>query len=348
MSDHALFLTPIFDPYAGGAGIHFDQISTGLVDEGAIDSYVIISAYSDEAPVFESRANGRIFRVLFSPSSIHYRWSKCKIALNYLLATLFTIVSFIVFHTSIVHTHAKRYFTVPVWVAKRMGLYVIIDGRDLGAPSFSATGHIFIAASDNIANNARKRDEQVVKIPIGIDPSELSIECSGVAIPQESYFLFVGDIVKRKGVPELLSAYKNNSRDANLLLIGEHIDRNIMVDDIENIQYLGTKPHKTVLCYIQSADMVILPSKEEALGRVILEAIFHQTQVICPPTVPEFQHNLPQSTLSSIEPTEITEKIDEILHRGVDLDSYPIENHYMSNIIKKYASVYSTLNNRKA
>lgn len=344
MCDKALFLTPIYDPYVGGAAVHFKQLSEGLVDQGAIDSFVIISAYSSEAPIFESRSSGQIFRVLFSPSSIHRRLSKPKIAANYIFSIFFTIISHLIFQVSIVHSHTKRYFSISIEISKLFESKVIIDGRDLGAPLFSPTGDVFVAASENIAKKATNRDERIVQIPIGIDPDELTVDCSNVSTPSEQYLLFVGDITDRKGVPELLAAYESNQFDRKLLLIGEWIDQDIDIEGVGGVQYLGPKTHSKVLCYIRDADLVVLPSKEEGLPRVVLESVFHNTPVLCPPVVPEFQHYIPDITLSAIEPIEIQKTIKQIFDEDLSADNYPLKKHQVSNVVSRYSSLYASLN----
>jgi glycosyltransferase involved in cell wall biosynthesis len=98
-------------------------------------------------------------------------------------------------------------------MAKFVGRSVVIDGRDLGAPKFAATGDVFICASKNIQQKAGDRNEQLVHIPVGINPDELDVDCRNVRTPSDPFLLFVGDIAKRKGVPELLDAYASEQRE---------------------------------------------------------------------------------------------------------------------------------------
>lgn len=345
MTRRALFLTPIFDPQVGGASVHFKQLSTGMVDRGAIDSFIIITSSAPEAPIYERIDHGRIFRVLFSPKSIQKRWSKQKVVLNYLSATLFTILAILLYRVSLVHTHTRPYFSLPVRVAKMSGRPVIVDGRDLGAPSFGATGSVFVCASRNIEEKARTRDETIRYIPIGIDPEELDVSCENVQTPSDPYLLYVGDIATRKGVPELLAAHGSGSMDKQLVLIGECIDTSMDFEGRELVTYLGTLPHNDVLCYIRDADLVVLPSKEEALGRVILEAKYHGTPFVCPPGVPEYSENLPDNTLTSVTATDIQNKIEKITNHNSVRGGYDIERHFLPNVLSEYHNLYDNLQN---
>lgn len=343
MSRRALFLTPIYDPQVGGAAVHFKQLSTGLVENGTIDSFVIITASSSSAELFEATDHGRIFRVLFSPKSIHKRWSKPKVASNYVLATMFTIIAMLVYRVSTVHTHTKPYFSFSVRVANLLDRNVIIDGRDLGAPSFPPTGDVFVCISRNIEEKTTDRDEEVLYIPVGIDSDELDVGCENVQTPAEPYLLFVGDIAPRKGVPELMGAISASELDRKLILIGEHIDSGIDLQGPENVTYLGALSHEIVLCYIREADLVILPSEEEALGRVILEALFHQTDVICPPNVPEYRENLPDQTLTSVSVEEIQKQVEKVLSHEREPGEYPIERHFLPNVLSEYDCLYKSI-----
>lgn len=347
MSHRALYLTPIYDPQVGGAAVHFEQITQGLMEEGTIESYTVISSYAPEAPLFERTDGGRVFRVLFSPKSIHRRWSKHKVALNYLIATVFTVLALLLCRVTVVHTHTKPYFSLPVWIARSYGSKIIIDGQDLGSPSFPLTGDVFVSISENIKQKALDRNERIETIPVGIDPETLAVSCDEVETPSDPYLLYVGDITDRKGVPELLKAHESLSEEISLLLIGEHVNSSINLENRANVHYLGTRSHMEVLCYIRSADLVILPSKEEALGRVILESLFHKTPVVCPPGVPEYQRHIPDTVVSPVEPCEIKNAIDSGLRKQEGASEYPLDRHFTSNVVSEYGSLYASLHGYK-
>lgn len=341
MTDRALFLTPIYEPYVGGAAVHFKQLSRGLLESGAISSYVIISAYSPIAPIYETTDDGTIVRILFSPNTINREWSTTKVILNYLLVALLTLL--FLSRVSVVHTHTRSYFTVGARLAKLARKHVIIDGRDLGAPSFAARGDVFVCASKNIEREARERAEQVVYIPVGIDPEALMVDPGTTETPTDPYVLFVGDVTRRKGVPELLQAHDSSDRNLQLLLIGEQVTDDIQIGEFSDVSYLGPCAHEEVLCYIRNAELVVLPSKEEGLPRVVLESVFHDTPVLCPPVVPECRQFLEEMTLSSVDSAEIRERMNDVLDRGLEPDKFPIKDHYLSNVIRQYVSVYKSL-----
>lgn len=343
MPERALFLTPMFEPQVGGAAVHFGHLTEGLVKSGAIESFVLVTSHSPGVTTYERTDSGRVFRVLSSPSSIHEGFSKTKIGWNYLIATVAALLAMMFYRLSVLHTHTKPYFEPAVRVATFLGWDVIIDGQDLGAPSFSATGDVFVCISRNIEEKATGRSEKVVHIPVGIDPDSFDVDCARVDLPNEPYLLFVGDIVDRKGVPELLEAHNRISTGKELVLIGEHVQDSIELDTYENVRFLGPLQHEIALCFIEEADVVILPSKEEALGRVILEALVLGTPVICPPDVPEYRDHLPEVTLASVEVEAIQNLLTSARPNGGRKMEYPIERHYLDNVVTEYAAVYEQL-----
>jgi len=115
----------------------------------------------------------------------------------------------------------------------------------------------------------------------GIDTKKIapSQYTSGQSIVK---FLFVGRILKDKGVVELISAYKELNVDsgAELLLIGPIDEDNpakiskMELDELvfgTSIQYLGQR--SDVLELMSNVDVVVLPSYREGVPRVLLEAM---------------------------------------------------------------------------
>jgi glycosyltransferase involved in cell wall biosynthesis len=92
--------------------------------------------------------------------------------------------------------------------------------------------------------------------------------------------IFVGRLTGCKGVPFLLKSFEqiiNNNINAKLFLVGNGEDENELK---EYISGLNVKQHVVFMGYrsnplaiIKKMDLLILPSKEEGFGRVLLEAM---------------------------------------------------------------------------
>ena len=99
--------------------------------------------------------------------------------------------------------------------------------------------------------------------------------------------LFVGRLIECKGIPFLIESFKRvleNNINARLFLVGDGVE----VDRIrESVSFLNIEPYVFFLGYQESprsfmsiADLLVLPSKEEGFGRVLLEAMAVGTPVI--------------------------------------------------------------------
>lgn len=110
-------------------------------------------------------------------------------------------------------------------------------------------------------------------------------------------FLFLGAIGKRKGVFDLLSSfdnlYKKNSKVK--LIIGGNDDQNILLKEIEKLDSSAAIDFKGWIGYeektnlMNNADCLVLPSYNEGLPMVILEAMSAKLAVIATPVggIPE-------------------------------------------------------------
>lgn len=95
--------------------------------------------------------------------------------------------------------------------------------------------------------------------------------------------LFIGRLVKEKGVFELLEAIRLVPQDINFYIIGDgslRKDVEKVVKDYPNLHFLGKVPNELTPIYYSAADVVIVPSYEETLGRVNMEALACATPVI--------------------------------------------------------------------
>jgi len=89
--------------------------------------------------------------------------------------------------------------------------------------------------------------------------------------------LFVGRLVPKKGIEELLEAAKITSERVKFLIVGDGpLEESIkyQVSSIKNLIFLGKVDNEKLPIYYNAADVLIVPSThEEGFGRVILEAL---------------------------------------------------------------------------
>lgn len=97
---------------------------------------------------------------------------------------------------------------------------------------------------------------------------------------EEKNILFVGWIIKAKGIEELLQAWNSVKRQFpvyKLVLVGpitEEYDKTIHESfDLERVEIVGPLPHDEVLNIIRNSSLFVLPSHTEGFPNVVLEAM---------------------------------------------------------------------------
>lgn len=97
-------------------------------------------------------------------------------------------------------------------------------------------------------------------------------------------FLFVGQLIERKGIPELLKAFtflQEKRSDCSLLIVGNGIlEKEIKNLKVPNIRHLSHREYNQMPEVYAAADCLILPSKEEVWGLVVNEAMASSLPVI--------------------------------------------------------------------
>ena len=104
-------------------------------------------------------------------------------------------------------------------------------------------------------------------------------------------FLFVGQIVPRKGLKVLLEACillkEKGYQDYTLLVVGDGEQKHELEEFAssnnlnEQVKWLGKVPYKCLGAYFQTADIFVFPTYEDIWGMVLTEAMAFGKPVIC-------------------------------------------------------------------
>lgn len=129
--------------------------------------------------------------------------------------------------------------------------------------------------------------------------------------------LFIGRLIEEKGILPLLDSISRLPKDINVYIIGdgplkEHIEE--VAKKNQNLHFLGKIDNNLTPIFYSAADLIVVPSYEETLGRVSMEALACRTPVVASNT------------------GGIKEVVDESVGVLVDVDSQAIA----SAIIKLY------------
>jgi glycosyltransferase involved in cell wall biosynthesis len=90
--------------------------------------------------------------------------------------------------------------------------------------------------------------------------------------------LFVGNLEVHKGFDSLVGTYLKNdwSKKINLTVCGEGSLSYLLFSNRTEIHYLGKISHEDVLQEMHKHDFLILPSRNEAFGQVVIEAMIQK------------------------------------------------------------------------
>lgn len=133
---------------------------------------------------------------------------------------------------------------------------------------------------------------------IGIHPDKIRVVPNGVDTAQftppvdsnrDDVILYVGTLIERKGLKYLLvavSALFESFPNYRLVLVGDgpqelrlkRLAENLGI--AERVSFLGFQPPERVRMWMQRAKVLVLPSLEEGMGVVLLEALACSTPVI--------------------------------------------------------------------
>jgi glycosyltransferase involved in cell wall biosynthesis len=97
-------------------------------------------------------------------------------------------------------------------------------------------------------------------------------------------FLFIGQYINRKGIPELLQAFTNFNNDSQLIMCGDGPLKTMVQEyalRFNNICDRGFIQPQKLPEIMAQADVLILPSREDNWGLVVLEAAAAGLALIC-------------------------------------------------------------------
>ena len=155
--------------------------------------------------------------------------------------------------------------------------------------------------------------------------------------------LFVGNLVPVKGVDILIEAFKqvrHKESDVELFIIGDGPEKNILeqkankykIDKV--IHFLGSREHKVIPLYINSADVIVQPSRNEGRGVVILEAL-----ACGKPVVASRVGGIPETIVSDKLGILVEKENPEALAKGIlKALSRSWDRAYQKNFVKQFTN----------
>ncbi|WP_017651402.1 glycosyltransferase [Fortiea contorta] len=147
-----------------------------------------------------------------------------------------------------------------------------------------------------LTNTLKAKKELVVVKPIEVPDMKAmtalpaNIESTQLKL-QRPIFIFVGQVIHRKGIQLLLEAclllQAQNYRDYTLLIVGDGPQRDELQvltnqSGLQNcVQWLGWMEYGVLSAYFQMADVFVFPTLEDTWGMVVLEAMAFSKPILC-------------------------------------------------------------------
>lgn len=135
-------------------------------------------------------------------------------------------------------------------------------------------------------------------------------------------FLFVGQLIERKGVSELLDAFAR-LEDGELYVAGDGPLQPLVSLAAENgrVRYVGQVDRPALQRLYSESDVLVLPSRYEVWGLVINEALAHGLPVIATRAVGAVDDLLVDDRNGYVTPTGDVDALRDAMARIVEWDN---------------------------
>jgi len=203
--------------------------------------------------------------------------------------------------------------------------------------------------------------EKIRVIPCGVDGDAFSVAADRVT-RRPDQILFVGFINFNKGIDVLLEAIRRvvaRKPSARLVLVGGGFFRNtklqegrlrVLARDLEqsgHVEFVGHRPPGEVARYMRESALLVLPSRAESFGAVLVESLACGTPVVA--TMCGGPEDIVTERVGVLVPTEdpaaLAAAIERVLTNRNDYDpailrAYALENFSWERIARQTTELY--------
>ena len=367
-------ITRIYPPLTGGAATYYSLLVSVLKNYNFMRINLITKMVFGQPLISSDHSNVRVYRILLPGLTVTKEL--------FLLSTITSFINRIIIYLwylfmfkkdnskkNILHLHEEAF----VNLKSNINLFstksrLIVDFRGMNHLPNSKQDVLIlkkycdalICASENIYNKmvALNLEKISCHIPIPFDfltrkkTKRKKDFLRKVRIYDIKPFIcFIGNIHKRKGVFELIQAFEILKHELNveikLLFVGpNNIGKKFasLVRRINNIHWISSLPHEHTQYVINETEMICLPSLQEGLPRVCLEAIFLGKKFLGPASVPELKKNCPEFVIKTIKPDVLADRIVQIL-KSNKIPQYDFGIHELENNAHLMKNLYDDVSN---
>jgi glycosyltransferase involved in cell wall biosynthesis len=257
------------------------------------------------------------------------------------------------------------------WIHRRPVLATVQGSDVLEVPRHPIGAwltYIVLSASDRITALTNALKERVIKL--GIKPEKIIVVPNGVDTAKffpvedkyrDNLILFVGSLIPIKGVRYLLEAMPEVLRsfpEYRLVIVGDGPEAGALkrraneLGISNNVEFLGFQSQDRVRTLMQRARVLVLPSLQEGMGVVLVEAMACGTPVVASRVDGILDVVTPDVgvLVPSADPKRLAEGIQAILADPIRWKEYSrnararaVESYSWDHIAIKFIEVYESL-----
>ncbi len=345
-----LIVAPLFPPATGGSATYYGLLADNLAASSEVEAVTVLTSRWPGAPARETVGRVKVRRLLPRLPTARTRggWLLGEV-LRLPRSLALTLLVAREARADLLHVHKTRAYGGAVLAGRLLGRPVVGDVRDMFDPDLFRLSTVLIACGEAAVDKLRAAgvpEDRVAlqPIPVDLEPKvdEAAREALGQRIGDRGYVLYVGDLARQKGVPELLEAFRGmrgDGSDLDLVLVGKDPMGELGRVEGEGVHVLGALPHPQVLGLMRGAEAVVLPSRFELYPRVCVEGVLMGTRVVFPPVVPEFRELVGDFVLPEVTPAAIRRTLERVLASDARPE-YPLEQHDIDAIGRGVLDIY--------
>lgn len=273
----------------GGVATYIRTLIDGLQNYCDIESYLVMSEYKSQ------KEWGNIPKKIF-----YYKYKRKVTNIFSAIKQIHEVIEEV--NPDIIHVHstwAGLFVRLPYLIKRKKckiiytahGWSFIMDVSKERKCLYSIIERILSMVTDKIINISKFEEKAALRYGLnkkkmtviynGVKDINYNIKCNVDENNDKIRLLFVGRLDKTKGIDILLDIYnKNKFKNLHLYIIGESVLDNIEIKSNDNITYLGWVDNKYIDKYYQMCDVVIMPSRWDGFGLVVIEAMRNSKPVI--------------------------------------------------------------------
>jgi len=379
-------VTPYFPPIINGPSIHVYHLVKGLISNG-VDVEVHTMSYDSAESIMNPNLDYKGFTSShFKPISLFRGASFDQpLSISYVKSAIEKSSRFDIIH---IHDFPKLCNDALILLLKKINPQkpIILTPHGAGplSPAYKFSSKIYwasgiplkvIKSADSLITVthlqkmvfARVCDEQKISMIYEAIPSNYFVKSPSFKDNGKLKVLFIGRIIKEKGIADLLRAISFVTEISNncveLVCIGPdygfmtealNIIKNLNLEKV--VHLLGPLPEDQKLLYLNWCDVLVLPSYYEAFGIPIVEAMAHGKPVIATKTIGALsliKHNKTGFIINFSDPTAMAKKLLQFIenpelkyHMGQQA-LLSVRSFTMDVMIKQHISLYKKINNTR-